>query len=404
MKKRVWSLIVCSMIVCGILFGYFPDRVFAEEKGIVITNITSNSASLDWSAWAADHDFLSYYFYALTEKELGGADPNKAESYYDYMATYHTQEDCRGLEPNTKVYVCVIGNYFDWSEMVDVSNGREEKAIFAQFTTKGSEESNVKLNKKAASLIVGEKTTVKLDGVALSKQSFKSSNKKVAKVSGSGVVTAVKKGTCKLTVTDKNTNKRYICKITVKDKKSSKDFLSKKGLKVTPNGSVTVKLAVGAGKNLTDKVESVTVNTNIKTIKKKNGYVTDCFKVTLPLKGTNKTYNISAFDRYTGTSFESVAANLDNGSVHQRGVIVDVNGNKYDCSISADVKHGKVKDVIILEVTHPAEYDGVVFMFGQQTKTQMTAYNNIDFNSTFTVADYADVFIDGQTFFTVSGK
>lgn len=182
------------------------------------------------------------------------------------------------------------------------------------------------------------------------------------------------------------------------------DFLSQNGLTITPSGDVTVPLAIGAGDTLTDDVEDVTVNVEFETYEKENGYVTDCFVVTMPVNEEGNTYNISAFDRYTGTSFESVASNLDNGSVNQSGVVVDVDGNEYDCSLAADAQYGDTEDLIILEITHPAEYDGVVFMFGKQTKTQMTAYNNIDFNSTFTIADYADVFIDGQTFFTVSGK
>lgn len=182
------------------------------------------------------------------------------------------------------------------------------------------------------------------------------------------------------------------------------DFLSQHGLTITPSGDVTVPLAIGSGDDVTDDVEDVTVNVKFETYEKENGYVTDCFLVTIPLKDEGNTYNISAFDRYTGTSFESVASNLDNGSVNQSGVIVGVDGNEYDCSLVADVQYGDTENTIILEVTHPAVYDGVVFEFGQQTKTQMTSYNNIDFNSTFTVADYADVFIDGQTFFTVSGK
>lgn len=182
------------------------------------------------------------------------------------------------------------------------------------------------------------------------------------------------------------------------------DFLSKNGLVITPGGDATVQLAIGAGDTLTDDVEDLTVNVKFETYEKENGYVTDCFLVTMPLKETGNTYNISAFDRYTGTSFESVASNLDEGSVNQSGVVVDVDGTEYDCSLAADAVYDKTENTIYLYVTHPAEYDGVVFMFGQQTKTQMTAYNNIDFNSTFTVADYADVFINGQTFFTVSGK
>lgn len=218
MRKRAKNIILCGLLIWGILFGSFPDMALAEEKGIVISNVTSNSADIDWSDWAAEQDYLCYDFALMDEEELGGADPNKVETYNGgWMFGCGTKWEWKvPLESGTKYYVCVRGSYYDWNEDVDTSNGREEKAVFAQFTTKGSK---VKLNKKAVSLTVGKKATVKLNGVALSKQSFKSSNKKVAKVSGKGVVTAVKKGTCKITVTDKSTGKKYICKVTVKDKK-----------------------------------------------------------------------------------------------------------------------------------------------------------------------------------------
>lgn len=182
------------------------------------------------------------------------------------------------------------------------------------------------------------------------------------------------------------------------------DFLSQNGLTITPNGDATVQLAIGAGDDVTDDVEDVTVKTSVLTLNVKDDYVTDSFEVTFPMTKIGNTYNISAFDRYTGTSFESVASNLDNGSVNTEGVIVTVDGKEYDCALNAAVYEENGECTVLIEVTHPKEYDGVVFEFGQQTKTQMNVYNNINFDSTFTVADYADVFIDGQTFFTVNDK
>lgn len=187
------------------------------------------------------------------------------------------------------------------------------------------------------------------------------------------------------------------------------DFLSQHGISINPNSSdfeMTVPLAIGAGDTLTDEVEDVTIQGMLLQITPDayEGCYTDELIITMPLKETGNTFNITAFDRYTGRSFESAAASLDDGSVAQ-SITVDVDGTKYDCIFEA---YSEVNDnnecVIKCFVVHPMEYDGVVFAFGQQTKTQMDAYNNIDFSSEFTVADYADVFIDGQTFFTVSGK
>lgn len=78
-------------------------------------------------------------------------------------------------------------------------------------------EAAVKLNKKTATVYVGEKVTIKLSGVAISKQTFKSSKTAVAKVDKKGVVTGVKAGKCNITITDTKTKKNYTCKITVKN-------------------------------------------------------------------------------------------------------------------------------------------------------------------------------------------
>lgn len=394
----------CMLLAVVMLLGCMPNTVYAKEKSIKITNITKNSAKIDWTSWAKENDYLSYFCSVMSEEDLGGKDPYTVDSYYDGVYTSNTSFLQEYLQKNTKYYVCVLGRYYDLYEAEDFSEGKPEpQAIFTEFTTKG-DAVKVSLNQTTAELTVGAKTQVYLYGVDISKQSFKSSNSKIAKVSKKGVITALKKGSCKITVTDKKTKKKYTCKVTVKAKKNTKDFLSKNGLEVTPTGSTTVKLAVGAGETLTNKVEKVKIDTSIETCEAGTGYVADIFAVFLPLKKSGNTYNISAFDRYTGTSFESFAANLDDGSVNSSSGEITVDGKQYRCTLSASVTHGDKQDIIVLSVTHPVEYDGLVFMFGQQTKKQMAAYNKIDFDSSFTITDYKDVFVEGQTFFTVSGK
>lgn len=394
----------CMLLAVMMLLGCMPNTVYAKEKGIEITNITKDSAKIDWSSWAKDHDYLSYWCSITSEEELGGKDPYSLDSYYDGVYTHQTFFLQEYLQKNTRYYVCVLGQYYDLFEAEDFSEGKPEpQAIFTEFTTKG-DAVKVSLNQKTANLTAGAKTEVYLYGVDILKQTFKSSNSKIAKVSKTGVVTALKKGSCKITVTDKKTKKKYTCKITVKSKNDTKDFLSKNGLKVTPTGSTTVKLAVGAGETLTNKVEKVKIDTSIDTHEAGTGYVADTFAVFLPLKKTGNTYFISAFDRYTGTSFETCAENLDNGPVNSSSVTLDVNGKKYNCTLITTVTYGEKQDIIVLSVTHPVEYDGLVFSFGQHTKKQMAAYNKINFEEPCTITDYADVFVEGQTFFTVSGK
>lgn len=74
----------------------------------------------------------------------------------------------------------------------------------------------VKLNKKKASVYTGGTVSLAVKGTT-QKATWKSSNKKVAKVSNTGVVTGVKKGNA--TITAKVGGKNYKCKVTVKEPK-----------------------------------------------------------------------------------------------------------------------------------------------------------------------------------------
>ena len=74
----------------------------------------------------------------------------------------------------------------------------------------------IRLNKKKVTLVVGEKTKLKLKNNK-KKVKWSSSKRTVAIVSSKGVVTAKKKGTA--TITAKAGKKKYTCKVTVKAKK-----------------------------------------------------------------------------------------------------------------------------------------------------------------------------------------
>lgn len=179
------------------------------------------------------------------------------------------------------------------------------------------------------------------------------------------------------------------------------DFLAENGLTVTPNGSMTIPVAKYGSDELTD----LAVTTSVETVaSSEEGYSDTTFIVTADknLDNSGVSYNISAFDRYTGTSYESklTTALLGGGASHDNVCVLDVDGTQYDCSMDAK-QNG---NTVTLTVHHPSNYDGVVFLLGKLTATQTDAYNAVDFNNTFTVADHADVFIDGQYFFTATDK
>ena len=179
------------------------------------------------------------------------------------------------------------------------------------------------------------------------------------------------------------------------------DFLTENGLAITPNGSMTIPVAKWDSDELTD----LAVTTSVTTVaSSEDDYSDTTFTVTTDknLDDSGVSYNISAFDRYTGTSYESelTTALIGGGTSHNDVCVFDVDGTQYDCSLNAE-QNGTTAT---LTVHHPSNYDGVVFAFGKMTKTMLSAYNAVDFNSTFTVADYSDVYIDGQYFFTATDK
>ena len=179
------------------------------------------------------------------------------------------------------------------------------------------------------------------------------------------------------------------------------EVATENGFTITPNGSMTIPVAKWDSDELTD----LAVTTSVTTVaSSEDGYSDTTFTVTTDknLDGSGVSYNISAFDRYTGTSYESelTTALIGGGTSHSDVCVFDVDGTQYDCSLNAE-QNG---NTATLTVHHPSNYDGVVFAFGKMTKTMLSAYNAVDFNSTFTVADYSDVYIDGQYFFTATDK
>lgn len=183
------------------------------------------------------------------------------------------------------------------------------------------------------------------------------------------------------------------------------DFLTENGLTVTPNGSMTATVAQYDSDDLID----LPITTSVETVaSSEEGYSDTTFTVTADISNVASTgwsYNVTAFDRYTGTSYEGKKDSLVNGgTTHNDVVVIDVDGTQYDCSLDASQSDNGNTSTITCTVHHPTAYDGVVFAFGKMTKTMLSAYNAVDFNSTFTVADYSDVFIDGQYFFTATDK
>ena len=180
------------------------------------------------------------------------------------------------------------------------------------------------------------------------------------------------------------------------------DFLAENGLTVTPNGSMTIPLAVTG----TDDTVDVSVTTSVETVaSSEEGYSDTTFTATMSNSSKDFTFYTTAFDRYTGIDFEGKHTDFgaSNGSTHQEVVVIDVDGKQYDCAYNADQSVSDGTTVFTMTIHHPSEYDGVVFQLGKGTKSIVDIAGAIDYSQTFKITDYAGM-TDGQYFFTATDK
>lgn len=180
------------------------------------------------------------------------------------------------------------------------------------------------------------------------------------------------------------------------------DFLTENGLTVTPNGSMTIPLAVTG----TDDTVDASVTTSVETVaSSEEGYSDTTFTATMSNSSKDFTFYATAFDRYTGVDFEGKHTDFgaSNGSTHQEVVVIDVDGKQYDCAYNADQSVSDGTTVFTMIIHHPSEYDGVVFQLGKGTKSIVDIAGAIDYSQTFKITDYAGM-TDGQYFFTATDK
>ncbi len=173
----------------------------------------------------------------------------------------------------------------------------------APATERGSAESTAKpgLTAKRATLLVGEKVTITLEGAQVKKVTSK--KKAVATVTKDGVVTGKKPGKSVLTYVDTK-GKKYTCKVTVKA------GLSKKNLYVTKGKTASVKLCGAKIKTVkSNKPKIAKINR-----KKKNTFVVNALEkgtAKIKVKASNKkTYSMNAYVETPKLSEESVVLAL----------------------------------------------------------------------------------------------
>ncbi|MBQ5970757.1 MAG: Ig-like domain-containing protein [Clostridia bacterium] len=121
---------------------------------------------------------------------------------------------------------------------------------------------------KTATLVA----TIKPDNVSINTVTWKSSNKKVAKVNQQGLVRAIAPGTCTITVTTKDTGKTATCTVTVKPQRVTGVTLNKSAVKIYIDGTYKLVATVAPATATNKKVVWSTSNRKIVKVSSK-GYI-----------------------------------------------------------------------------------------------------------------------------------
>lgn len=218
------------------------------------------------------------------------------------------------------------------------------------FNTVVTAEAAVKMSSSKATMVRGQKKTLKVKGTS-KKAKWSTSNKKVATVSSKGVVTAKGKGTA--TITAKVGKKKYTCKVTVQVPK-----LSKSSATIYVNKTLQLKVS-----GTSQKVKWSTSNKKVATVSSKGkvtAKATGKANITANINGVKLVCKVTVKKASTSTSAKQKANQTlknyiqSNGYTNSDGdkfiVTYDtVSGTEFQCGIVYNRKTNQFNYIIAAE-------------------------------------------------------
>jgi uncharacterized protein YjdB len=261
--NSVTNIGICAFAVCKNLVSIIiPNSITSIEVGVFSDCTSLTSITIPKSVTSIEIDAFSYCT-NLTSVTI----PNSVTSI----------EEAAFYKCNKLSDVYYKGTKSQWNKVnIDNSDNSNDPLLNAKIHCKDGTitpaKTTIKLSKTSAKIYVKGKTTIKATVKnGKGKTTYKSSNTKVAKVSSKGVVTALKKGTAKITVTNNGVKKTF--KVTVKNPKLN---ATKKTLKVKKSFTLKITGKVGKATFTSSNKKVATVNSKGKITAKKKGtaYIT----------------------------------------------------------------------------------------------------------------------------------
>jgi hypothetical protein len=189
-------------------------------------------------------------------------------------------------------------------------------------------------------------------------------------------------------------------------------WFEEQGLAITAQGDFTyVATAYDANDATNTETEfevpaSVTITETTDGVE--DGYKNVIAVFTSDMSGSPEGYGwgnwASAFDRYTGTSFE-----YDNTTLYdtasKAGYITIQNGeDSYEVSIAFDTQWNESIQIFTITVTCPVDYDGAVFQIGNNSPTLIEINDTIDYSARLYTIDELPFYGDGYYYFSYTNE
>lgn len=192
------------------------------------------------------------------------------------------------------------------------------------------------------------------------------------------------------------------------------DFLEAHGITITPQGDCKVTIWTGESDNVTfvsdyDAPVNVVISETTEGADEGFKKVSALFTMDLSNKSDNSIRSwASAFDRYTGISFEfdnSVTYTNPGDHVTKEGYVTIQNGDEYyDVSIEFSTDYQAPIAYRTITVICPIDYDGCVFQIGYDSPELVEQNSQIDYSARLYTIDELPYYGDGYLYFTMSNE
>lgn len=192
---------------------------------------------------------------------------------------------------------------------------------------------------------------------------------------------------------------------------SHPSFFEKQGLVITPQGHIELLTVQTDGENDISQINvGVDVSVTESSSTELDGYnditCRYVFDLSERAEGARLATWQSAFDRYTGRSFEFDSSSLTEGEDMTGSVQFDYRENHYDVQMTYGFETDEENNTmtVYITVTCPEDYDGTVFQLGYSDMQINQANSEIDYSQPYMIDQLPGYGTNGHDYYYFSAS